>query len=86
MAELSILEAVRSALDFELGRDPRVVLLGEDVGGSGGVFRATEGLQAKYTIDTLATFLRAPQPPMPAYPFSDDQRRELAIWLLASHP
>ena len=48
MPELSILEAVRNALDFELARDPRVVLLGEDVGGSGGVFRATEGLQARY--------------------------------------
>lgn len=48
MAEMSIVEAVRSALDYELGRDPRVVLLGEDVGGSGGVFRATDGLQAKH--------------------------------------
>lgn len=49
-------------------------------------YRPLEGLQAKYTIDTLATFLRAPQPPMPAYPFSGEQRRELAIWLLGTHP
>ena len=48
-------------------------------------YRPLEGLAAKYGIDSLATFLRTPQPPMPAYPFSDEQRRELAIWLLATH-
>jgi pyruvate dehydrogenase E1 component beta subunit len=53
---MSIVEAVRSALDFEMARDDRVMILGEDVGGSGGVFRATDGLQQKYgrsrVIDT----------------------------------
>jgi len=49
-------------------------------------YRELAGLKAKYTIDTLMTFLRAPQPPMPAYPFTDEQRRELAIYLLATHP
>ncbi len=48
MAEMSIVEAVRDALHFEMGRDDRVMILGEDVGGSGGVFRATEGLQTAY--------------------------------------
>lgn len=49
-------------------------------------FKKLEGLGARYTIDSLATFLRTPQPPMPAYPFPEEQRRALAIYLLASHP
>ena len=48
MAEMSIVEAVRDALEFEMARDERVMVLGEDVGGCGGVFRATEGLQARF--------------------------------------
>jgi len=48
MRDLTIVEAVRDALEFEMGNDPRVVVLGEDVGGSGGVFRATEGLQKRF--------------------------------------
>jgi 2-oxoisovalerate dehydrogenase E1 component subunit beta len=48
MAEMSILEAIRLAMDEELARDERVMVLGEDVGRKGGVFGATEGLWAKY--------------------------------------
>jgi 2-oxoisovalerate dehydrogenase E1 component subunit beta len=48
MAELNILEAIRTALDEEMERDPSVMVLGEDVGKKGGVFGATEGLFAKY--------------------------------------
>lgn len=48
MAELNILEAIRLAMDEELERDERVMVLGEDVGRKGGVFGATEGLWAKY--------------------------------------
>jgi len=48
MAELNILEAIRSGLDEEMARDDRVMVLGEDVGKKGGVFGATEGLWAKY--------------------------------------
>ncbi len=54
MAELTVIEAVRQALDDALAADPRVFVLGEDVE-AGGVFRATEGLAAKYPgriIDT----------------------------------
>ena len=46
MAVRTLLEAIRDALDTELGADERVVLLGEDIGRDGGVFRVTEGLQA----------------------------------------
>lgn len=47
MATLSVIEAVRSTLDEEMGKDDRVFILGEDVE-AGGVFRVTEGLKAKY--------------------------------------
>jgi 2-oxoisovalerate dehydrogenase E1 component beta subunit len=43
-----MIEAVRSAMDVSMGRDDNVVVFGEDVGYFGGVFRATQGLQAKY--------------------------------------
>ena len=48
MATRTLLEAIREALHSELGADERVVLLGEDIGREGGVFRVTEGLQACY--------------------------------------
>ncbi|TMG95917.1 MAG: alpha-ketoacid dehydrogenase subunit beta [Betaproteobacteria bacterium] len=56
MAEINLVEAVNLALARELARDPSVVLLGEDIGVNGGVFRATVGLQARFgperVIDT----------------------------------
>lgn len=48
MAELCLLEAVNLALAYEMAHDPAVVLLGEDIGANGGVFRATAGLQARF--------------------------------------
>ena len=48
MPTSTLLEAIRDALHAELGADERVVLLGEDIGREGGVFRVTEGLQACY--------------------------------------
>jgi pyruvate dehydrogenase E1 component beta subunit len=48
MADLNLLEAVRDALRLEMRRDPRVLVMGEDVGRFGGVFRATDGLQAEF--------------------------------------
>lgn len=48
MAEKTLIEAIREGLDEEMARDPRVFILGEDVGRKGGVFRATQGLQDKY--------------------------------------
>ena len=46
--KLNMVEAINQALDQEMARDPRVVILGEDVGKDGGVFRVTDGLFAKY--------------------------------------
>ncbi len=41
-------QAINDALMYEMGRDPSVMVMGEDVGKGGGVFRATAGLQEKY--------------------------------------
>ena len=48
MPAMTMVQAINSALDSCMGRDPDVVLFGEDVGYFGGVFRCTEGLQRKY--------------------------------------
>ena len=48
MPEMTLIEAIRQAMDEELARDDRVFITGEDVGKRGGVFRATMGLFDKY--------------------------------------
>ncbi len=48
MSDLNLVEAVNLALAHALEHDPAVVLLGEDIGANGGVFRATLGLQARF--------------------------------------
>ncbi len=45
---MNMIQAINSALDVAMARDPSVVVFGQDVGYFGGVFRCTEGLQAKY--------------------------------------
>jgi len=56
MAQLNLVDAINRALREELEADPSVLLLGEDVGKEGGVFRVTEGLQQAFgeerVIDT----------------------------------
>ena len=51
MAELTLVEAINDAFHVELGRDESVMVLGEDVGRAGGVFRATAGLRDKFGAD-----------------------------------
>ena len=53
MATKNIIQAVNEAMDLAMGRDDDVVVLGEDVGRFGGVFRATVGLQSKYGEDRV---------------------------------
>jgi 2-oxoisovalerate dehydrogenase E1 component beta subunit len=48
MPEITLIEAVRQAMDEEMARDESVFITGEDVGPRGGVFRATVGLYEKY--------------------------------------
>lgn len=48
MSELTLVEAINLAMAHEMARDENVVVLGEDVGINGGVFRATAGLQEQF--------------------------------------
>jgi len=48
MANLTLVQAINLALTQEMEADERVVLLGEDIGKNGGVFRVTEGLQQRF--------------------------------------
>lgn len=48
MAEITLIEAINQALAYEMTADKNVVLLGEDIGINGGVFRATAGLQERF--------------------------------------
>lgn len=53
MAEINLAQALNGALDSALSADQRVVLLGEDIGRTGGVFRITDGLREKYGSDRV---------------------------------
>lgn len=48
MARMTMIEALRSAMDTKLADDPSVIVFGEDIGYFGGVFRCTAGLQARH--------------------------------------
>ncbi len=50
---LNLVQAVNEALDVAMAKDKRVMILGEDVGRNGGVFRATDGLWKKYGDDRV---------------------------------
>ncbi|MBX3363649.1 MAG: alpha-ketoacid dehydrogenase subunit beta [Phycisphaeraceae bacterium] len=53
MPEMNLVQAINSTLAHEMERDERVVVLGEDVGLNGGVFRVTEGLQARFGAERV---------------------------------
>lgn len=53
MAELNLAQAINSALDTALSSDERVVLLGEDIGRAGGVFRITDELRRKHGAERV---------------------------------
>ena len=53
MAEVTLIDAVTMAMAWELEHDPDVIILGEDVGVNGGVFRATAGLQKRFGEDRV---------------------------------
>jgi pyruvate dehydrogenase E1 component beta subunit len=50
---ITMVQALNQALAEEMERDPTIILLGEDVGVDGGVFRVTQGLQAKFGADRV---------------------------------
>ena len=53
MVQMNMIQALNSAMDVMLERDPNVLIFGEDVGYFGGVFRCTEGLQEKYGLQRV---------------------------------
>ena len=53
MPRITLIEAVTMALAWEMEHDDRVIVLGEDVGVNGGVFRATAGLQQRFGADRV---------------------------------
>ena len=53
MSEMRLIEAVQEGLREEMESDPSVFLIGQDIGVNGGVFRVTEGLQAKFGTDRV---------------------------------
>jgi 2-oxoisovalerate dehydrogenase E1 component beta subunit len=53
MPLMTMVQAIQDALRLALREDPRVVVLGEDVGANGGVFRVTEGLQAEFGAERV---------------------------------
>jgi 2-oxoisovalerate dehydrogenase E1 component beta subunit len=50
---MTLVQAIHDALRVEMERDPRIVLLGEDIGRNGGVFRATEGLWERFGAERV---------------------------------
>jgi 2-oxoisovalerate dehydrogenase E1 component beta subunit len=53
MPAMNMLQALNSAMDVLLEKNPDVVMFGEDTGYFGGVFGATQGLQKKYGADRV---------------------------------
>ena len=53
MAKMNMVEAINLALREEMEKDKRVMVLGEDVGREGGVFRVTDGLQQKFGAERV---------------------------------
>jgi 2-oxoisovalerate dehydrogenase E1 component beta subunit len=53
MSNLCSIEAINQALAYALAEDPSVVVLGEDIGVNGGVFRATDGLLARFGAERV---------------------------------
>ncbi|WP_068672525.1 alpha-ketoacid dehydrogenase subunit beta [Oceanobacillus sp. Castelsardo] len=53
MAQMTMIQAITDAMRTELKNDDNVLVFGEDVGKNGGVFRATEGLQAEFGEDRV---------------------------------
>ena len=53
MSEITLIEAITQGLHYEMQKDPSVVILGEDIGKNGGVFRATLGLLDTFGSDRV---------------------------------
>ena len=65
MTVLNMVEAIRETLGAEMARDERILLLGQDIGVNGGVFRATDGLQARFGEEREVVVRRVFEDPIP---------------------
>ena len=74
MAQITLIEAVTQALAYEMKHDDSVVVLGEDVGVNGGVFRATVGLQQKFGARARASIRRSTRRRSPASPSASPRK------------
>ena len=71
MPQMSMIEAIRDAMDVKMSQDPDVLTFGEDVGYFGGVFRCTAGLQEKHGLHRcFDTPISEARPSMPSSRFS----------------
>ncbi len=52
----------------------------------GRALKKFEALGNKYNIESLADYLKRPNPPMPIFPLGDEQRRDLAVYLIERYP
>jgi hypothetical protein len=71
--QITLIEGVTQALAYEMKNDLSVVVLGEDVGVNGGVFRATQGLQQRSAANASST-RRSTNSPSPASPSASPRR------------
>jgi 2-oxoisovalerate dehydrogenase E1 component beta subunit len=53
LTQMNMIQAINNALDIHMQREANAIIMGEDVGGFGGVFRVTEGLQQKYGAERV---------------------------------
>ncbi|MHB8397201.1 MAG: alpha-ketoacid dehydrogenase subunit beta [Thermoplasmataceae archaeon] len=53
MTEMNMVQAINGTLDMAMAKDSSIILLGEDIGVDGGVFRVTDGLQKKYGAERV---------------------------------
>lgn len=72
-AAITLIEAITQALAYEMRADDKVLVLGEDVGVNGGVFRATAGLQQQFG-PSACSIRRWTKPPSPASPSASPRR------------
>ncbi len=53
LVQMNMIQALNNALDIYMQREPNAIIMGEDVGAFGGVFRVTEGLQQRYGVERV---------------------------------
>ena len=81
---MNLVQSINSTLDYMMTRDTSIILLGEDIGVDGGVFRVTEGLQKKYGAEKVINVKSFPSCKSDAFPMgiSYSSSGTSCFWLL----